>query len=144
MAQVTGKQFASLLDYTLTFPLFIEDVNKGDDVHAVLSIQCFDPDKKAEQKHYDAVIKALEEPSIERRIHLMEKATNEMEKANYQSYSVGTISYKSVPQISSIKAVVKVDGEEKELIVRDGESLEGLFNFLEDVNRDLNKLVSKK
>lgn len=146
MAQITGKKFASLLDYTLKFPLFIDekDIEKGDGVHVVLPIQCFDPDKKAEQKHYDAVSKALEEPSIERRIHLMEKATNDMEKSNYQSYSVGTISYKSVPEISSIKVVVKIDGEEKELVVRDGEMLDGLFNFLEDISRDFNKLVSEK
>lgn len=144
MSQITGKKFASLLDYVLKFPLFIEDINKGDDAHVVLSIQCFDPDSKAKQKHYDAIIKALEEPLIERRIYLMDKATNELEKSNYQSYSVGTISYKSVPEISNIKAVVKIDGREKEFLVRDGEMLDGLFDFLEDMSRDFNKLVSEK
>lgn len=146
MVQITGKKFAGLLAYTLKFPLFIDekDLDKGDNVNVVLPIRCFDPDKKAEQKHHDAIHEALREPSLEKRVFLLEKASIDLEKSNYESYAVGTISYTSLSGISGIKAFAKIDGEAKELIIRDGEMLDGLFDFLENLSAHYNELVVRK
>lgn len=146
MYKFSGKEFVGILTHVLKYPLLFDEKdleNASNAVNVLLPIRCYDPDEKAKQEHLNEVYKALEKDSPEERMYLLEKATNKLEKANYESYIVGTICYTALPGVSGIKVFAKID-EEKEFVVHDGEQLDGLFNFLEDLSNHYKELVLKK
>lgn len=135
MTEITGERFAELLVYDLKFPLFIkDDAEARKRQNVVLEIHCYDPDEKRESELLKQANEALQEEDQTKRMVLFEMVNRRMEQSDHVSYKVGEITYTSKPQISNIKVKSDYDGKREELVIKNGESVDPLFVFLQKLS----------
>jgi hypothetical protein len=144
MTEITGERFAELLAYDLKFPLFIkDDAEARKQQNVVLEIHCYDPDEKKEDELLKAATEALQEEDETKRMVLFEMVNQRMDQSNHVSYKVGEIRYSSKPQISNIEVKSDYDGKREELVIKNGESVDPLFVFLQKMSEDHGKRLIK-